>query len=235
MSKVTEIASDVYRISIYAPEFNLQFNNLVKEGKVVKKGDKIAEITGSTISILKSERIILNFLCRMSGIATATKQAVDNVKKYNVRILDTRKTTPAHRSLEKHCVRIGGGENHRMGLYDMVLIKDNHIKAAGSIKSAVHKIMEKIPANMKIEVECETLEQVEEAVSCKVDRIMLDNMDFDTIRKAVKIIAKRAETEVSGGVTLENVEEFAKTGVDCISMGCLTHSFKSLNLSMEMK
>ena len=216
-------------------EFKLKFDANVKEGKLVKAGDVVAEVSGKVRDILKSERIILNFLCRLSGVATATRHFVDKVKKYNVRVMDTRKTTPGHRDLEKRAVVAGGGENHRMGLYDMVLIKDNHIKAAGSIKDAVHKVREKITADIKVEVECESLDQVKEALDSRVDRIMFDNMDLETMKKAVQLVNKATETEASGGVTFENIEDYAKTGVDCISVGALTHSIKSLNLSMEMK
>jgi nicotinate-nucleotide pyrophosphorylase (carboxylating) len=206
-----------------------------------KDGDKIKENSISTIvkgpvkDILSTERTVLNFLGRLSGIATLTNQYVERVKDYKTKILDTRKTTPCLRYLEKYAVRCGGAINHRMGLYDMVIIKDNHIEIAGSIKNAVKKIREKIGKDILVEVEAETLEQVKEILETDANWIMLDNMELETIKKAVKLINNKKIIELSGGIILENIDEIAETGPDYISVGALTHSVKSLNFSMEIK
>ena len=213
---------------------NIIFQEKIKDGAKVSRNKILAEITGPARTILKGERVALNFLQRMSGIATITSKFCQEVKDFPVRIVDTRKTTPGLRILEKYAVRMGGGCNHRFGLYDAVLIKDNHIAVAGGIKSAVNSVRKQISHTVKIEVEVENLSQLQEALEMKVDIIMLDNMNLDTMRKAVKIVKSKALIEASGGITLENVREIAQTGVDLISIGALTHSVKSLDISMEI-
>ena len=211
------------------------FQEKIKDGTQVVRGKVLAEITGSAQIILKGERVALNFLQRMSGIATITSKFCQQVKDFSVRIVDTRKTTPGLRILEKYAVRMGGGYNHRFGLYDAVLIKDNHIAVAGGIKSAVNSVRKQISHTVKIEVEVESLSQLQEALEMKVDIIMLDNMDLNTMKKAVKMVKGKVLIEASGGITLEKVREIAQTGVDLISIGSLTHSVKSLDISMEIK
>jgi len=213
---------------------NIIFQEKIKDGAKVSRNKILAEITGPARTILKGERVALNFLQRMSGIATITSKFCQEVKDFPVRIVDTRKTTPGLRILEKYAVRMGGGCNHRFGLYDAVLIKDNHIAVAGGIKSAVNSVRKQISHTVKIEVEVENLSQLQEALEIKVDIIMLDNMNLDTMREAVKIVKSKALIEASGGITLENVREIAQTGVDLISIGALTHSVKSLDISMEI-
>ena len=213
---------------------SLEFKNIIKDGQEMKKGDQIAQISGPTLSILKGERIALNFLQRMSAIATKTRKYVELVKDLGVRVVDTRKTTPNLRILEKYAVAVGGGSNHRMGLYDAVMIKDNHIAVTGSIVKAVKKIRASIPHTMKIEVEVENFEEVKEAVFAGADIIMLDNMDIDLMKKSVKYINGRAIVEASGGVTDKNIREVAKTGVDVISVGALTTKIDSLDISLEI-
>ena len=211
------------------------FQEKIKDGTQVVRGKVLAEITGSAQTILKGERVALNFLQRMSGIATITSKFCQEVKDFPVRIVDTRKTTPGLRILEKYAVRMGGGYNHRFGLYDAVLIKDNHIAVAGGIKSAVNSVRKQISHTVNIEVEVESLSQLQEALEMKVDIIMLDNMDLNTMKKAVKMVKGKVLIEASGGITLEKVREIAQTGVDLISIGSLTHSVKSLDISMEIK
>ncbi len=203
------------------------------DGSAVKKGDTVLEIEGMESSILTVERTALNFLQRLSGIATLTRKFVDKLKPYRVLLLDTRKTTPGMRYLEKKAVKDGGGTNHRMNLEDMALVKDNHIKMSGSISTAVKKIREKFPGK-KIEVEVKNLKELEEALSVGVDIVMLDNFSTELLREAVKINNHRVKLEVSGNVSLENIEEKAAVGIDFISVGALTHSFKSLDLSLNI-
>ena len=227
-----------------------RFKERYRDGEIVKSGKVIIEMSGNMRSLLTGERTALNFLQRMSGIATHTKKFVDEVAKPalsdetrllryarndKAKIIDTRKTTPGLRILEKYAVRCGGGVNHRFGLYDGILIKDNHIKAAGGIIKAVKKIREGAHHLMKIEVETKSIKEVRDALKCKADVIMLDNMDIPTIKKAVKLIDKKALIEVSGGVNLKNVSEIAETGVDYISIGALTHSARAVDISMEIK
>ena len=215
----------------------LVFKPLVKDGTEAIPDQKIASVRGRIKSILMCERTALNFLQRLSGIATLTNQYVRKVKGVNVEILDTRKTTPGLRTLEKYAVRKGGGKNHRQGLYDMILIKDNHIKSAGSISSAVKKVL-KNSKNLKIEIETKNLKEVKEALNFKIDRIMLDNFRLKNLRKAVKLIRskdKKIEIEASGKVNLKNVRDVALSGVDYISIGALTHSAKALDLSLTLK
>jgi nicotinate-nucleotide pyrophosphorylase (carboxylating) len=210
------------------------FRSKIKDGKNILPGEVLAKISGSARTILKGERVALNFLQRMSGIATITSKFCQQVKDFPVRIVDTRKTTPGLRILEKYAVRMGGGHNHRFGLYDAVLIKDNHIAVAGGIKSAVNSVRKQISHTVKIEVEVENLSQLQKALEMKVDIIMLDNMNLETMKEAVKIVKGKALIEASGGITLEKVRKIAQIGVDLISVGALTHSVKSLDISMEI-
>lgn len=205
----------------------------VQDGDEIKKGDKFGEILGNTKILLSGERVALNFLQRMSGIATLTKKFVQKLEGTNVRLLDTRKTTPNMRIFEKYAVKIGGGTNHRFGLNDGVLIKDNHIDAAGGIKNAIDLVRKNAPFVRKIEVEVETLAQLKEALECGADIIMLDNMDIETLKTSVEIINGKTQTEASGNVTLDTIDSIAKTGVNFISTGALTHSFKVLDISMK--
>lgn len=205
------------------------------DGDKIKKGDIITEIEAPATLLLSRERILLNFIQRLSGIASLTRLYVDKIKPYPAKILDTRKTTPLFRSLEKYAVRVGGGYNHRFGLYDQILIKDNHIEIAGSITEAVNQVRKSIKKKMLIEVETKNLKEVQEALDAKVDIIMLDNMPIVKIKQAVSLIREKALIEVSGGVKLQTVRGIAKTGVDLISVGALTHSAPALDISLEIK
>lgn len=213
---------------------DIVFEKLINDGDKAKKGEIIARVKGRTRTILKGERTVLNFMQRMSGIATLSSVYAEKIKDYNTRVVDTRKTTPCLRPLEKYAVRIGGAYNHRYNLSDAVMIKDNHIKAAGGIKEAINKIRVKIPHTVKIEVEVETLEGLNEALEAKADIIMLDNMSIEKMKEAVKINNSRAILEASGNITLERIENVAKTGVDVISVGALTHSFRALDISLNI-
>lgn len=206
---------------------------LVQDGSVVAKGDVVARVEGYGPGILTAERVALNILQRMSGIATMTRRYVEAVAGTRAKILDTRKTAPGLRPLDKLAVRLGGGHNHRFGLYDMVLIKDNHIAVAGSITEAVRRVRARA-TGLAIEVEVTSLEQLDEALALGVERILLDNMSPEMMREAVRRTAGRAELEASGGITLENVAEVAATGVDLISVGALTHSVSGLDISLEI-
>jgi nicotinate-nucleotide pyrophosphorylase (carboxylating) len=206
----------------------------VKDGSLVDKGHIIAVVQGVGRSLLASERTALNFLGRMSGIATLTRRFVDSVKGTKAIILDTRKTAPGSRLLDKYAVRMGGGQNHRTGLFDMILIKDNHITAAGGISPAVQRARQLYEKQYSIEVEVKNLTELNEALSLKVDRIMLDNMDLETMRNAVQLTDGRIPLEASGNVSLMNVRQIAETGVDFISSGALTHSAPSLDISMKI-
>jgi len=217
------------------PSVSVSF--FVADGDGLESGTNLGHIQGPMRSILVGERTALNFLQRLSGIATQTRCYVEAVKETRARILDTRKTTPHYRILEKYAVRQGGGENHRMGLYDMVLIKDNHIEICGGITQAVQQCLSylnKKKQKIKIEVETRTLREVEEALGLPVHRIMLDNMDQVTMRRAVEMIDGRVEVEASGNITLELVGAVAKTGVDFISVGALTHSVRALDISLAV-
>lgn len=206
---------------------------LKKDGDTVAYGDLVATITGSTKCILAGERTALNIIQRMSGISTLTNLFAKEIEGTNTKILDTRKTTPMLRILEKYSVTVGGGFNHRFNLSDGILLKDNHIAYAGGIKNAVEKARASASFVRKIEVETENLNMVKEAIEAKADIIMLDNMDLSTIKAAVDLIDNKALTECSGNVSLNNVKEIANTGVNFISIGSLTHSFKALDLSMK--
>lgn len=215
----------------------LLFLAVQQDGTYVEKGTVLAEVTGSTRSILLGERLALNLLQRMSGIATRTRQYVDALEGTAVRLVDTRKTTPGHRMLEKYAVRVGGGHNHRFGLYDAVMIKDNHIKGAGGVKQAIVAARAQIPHTMKIEVEVEHFDQLDEALDAGADIIMLDNMKPVDMRKAVDIIKAHAPhiiVEASGSVTLETIKEIALSGVDVISVGRLTYSVQAIDISLDL-
>lgn len=212
---------------------DIVFETLVKDGNHVKKGDIIAKVTGLTKSILKAERVALNFLQRMSGVATMTNMFVREVADFKVKILDTRKTTPLLRVLEKQAVLDGGGTNHRMNLSDMVMLKDNHIKAADSIIEAVKKVRNAIGKTLKIEVEVETIEQFEEALKSDCDIIMLDNMTNEMMKQCASINKTKKKLEASGNMSLERVRSVAETGVDFISVGALTHSVKAMDISLK--
>ena len=208
---------------------------LVEDGDLVDAGTIIARVQGRGPSLLTGERVALNFLQRMSGIATATRRYQDAVAGTDAVVLDTRKTVPGLRLLDKLAVRLGGGANHRTGLYDMVLIKDNHIIAAGGIAAAVAQVRQHPAARgLAIEVEVENLEQLQEALAQRVDRVMLDNMDVETMRRAVALTDGRAEIEASGGITLGTIRAVAETGVDYISVGALTHSVVALDISLDL-
>jgi nicotinate-nucleotide pyrophosphorylase (carboxylating) len=212
-----------------------RFNPLCQDGARCTQRDVIAEIYGTDAVILQGERVALNLLQRMSGIATVTSRYVAAADGTKASIVDTRKTTPGLRLIEKYAVTVGGGGNHRAGLYDAVLIKENHIAAAGGITAAVNRARAFIPHTMRIEVETETLAEVSEAVAARADIIMLDNMDTATMREAVALIAGRALVEASGGVTLDNVRDIAGTGVDLISVGALTHSARAVDISLILE
>lgn len=202
-----------------------------KDGDTINPNDIIAEVRGSVRTVLTGERLSLNFLQRLSGIATLSQKFVNKTKGFDVKIIDTRKTTPGLRILEKYAVTVGGCYNHRFGLFDGILIKDNHIQIAGNIEKAVLKVRAK-HKNKEIEVETSNINQVREALKSGANIIMLDNMTPDKIKKAVKIIDSKAMTEASGGINLDNIGEYAKTGVDYISVGVLTHSAKSLDIGL---
>jgi nicotinate-nucleotide pyrophosphorylase (carboxylating) len=225
----TSVARSVF--AYVDPSVGLKF--FFSDGDKVEKGDVIAEISGTAISVLTGERLALNFMQRMSGIATRTREAADKVAGFPVRILDTRKTTPGLRMLEKYAVRVGGGYNHRFTLSDGVLIKDNHIKAAGGITQAIRAARDFVPHTLKIEVEAETLEQVAEAISAGTDIIMLDNMATELMAQAVRLISGRALTEASGNMDEKDLKEVASTGVNFISIGALTNHVKPLDISLK--
>jgi nicotinate-nucleotide pyrophosphorylase (carboxylating) len=212
----------------------LEFEYMYTDGAVIPSGDIICRISGRLTSILKAERTALNFIQRMSGIATLTAEYVRNAGPGKTKILDTRKTAPGLRALDKYAVRMGGGRNHRIGLYDGILIKDNHIAAAGSVSKAINLARSNSPHMLKVEVEAETMPQVQEALDSSADIILLDNMSIEKIKQAVTMIKGKALVEVSGNVTLGNIAEIAEIGVDFISVGALTHSVKAVDLSLEI-
>ncbi|MGL4780260.1 MAG: carboxylating nicotinate-nucleotide diphosphorylase [Bacteroidales bacterium] len=214
---------------------DLVWTPFVKDGDHVKKGDVILRIEASYPTLLRGERLSLNIFQRMSGIATETNKYVKELSNTNTQLLDTRKTAPGLRVLDKLAVKHGGGTNHRMGLYDMVMIKDNHIKMAGSITKAVEQVRQNVPAEIKIEVETTTLAEVQEALDCKVDIIMLDNMSNETMTQAVQLIGGRAKTEASGNMNIPRLKEVASTGVDFISVGALTHTVSAMDISMNIQ
>jgi nicotinate-nucleotide pyrophosphorylase (carboxylating) len=224
-----DIAADVFR----KLDSSIKFTKLKIDGEKVSPGEKIAGIEGNSISLLKGERTALNFLQRLSGIATMTRKFVDKLSGTRTQILDTRKTTPGLRELEKYAVKMGGGKNHRMSLSDMILIKDNHLQLVGSISEAIKKAREKVGKNFKIEVETTSLEEVKEALENGADMIMLDNMSIGVMKEVVEFVGGRVPLEVSGNVDLNRIKELASLGVDYISVGGLTHSYHSLDISME--
>ena len=214
----------------------LVFESFIEEGSIVNVGDIAFNISGNIHSILQAERLVLNFMQRMSGISTFTKRLVDIISDTNAQLLDTRKTTPGMRVFEKYAVSVGGGVNHRIGLYDMVMLKDNHNDYAGGITAGVNQTKSYLISQnrqLKIEVETRNLEEVEEALSVGVDRIMFDNFSPDDMVKAVNLVNGRCETEASGGITESTIRNYAETGVDFISVGALTHSVRSLDLSLK--
>jgi nicotinate-nucleotide pyrophosphorylase (carboxylating) len=212
----------------------IEWKVIMPDGSKVKAGDIIVEFSGNYRALLSGERKALNFLQRLSGIATYASKCIEEIKGHKVEILDTRKTLPGYRHLDKYAVRMGGASNHRFGLYDMVMIKDNHIQVAGGIKNAVDAIRSKIPKSIKIEVETSNLDQVQEALDAEVDIIMLDNMSAKLMKEAVKLIGKRAKIEASGNMTLKRIRKVAATGVNYISIGALTHSVKALDISQRI-
>ncbi len=211
----------------------INYEEIKKEGEFVRKGDILADIKGKTRAILTGERVALNILQRLSGIATQTSKYVSAVEGTGVKILDTRKTTPGLRKMEKYAVRIGGGYNHRFDLSEMALVKENHIEAAGSIKDALRRLRE--TSDIFVEVEVKNMDELVEALGEKVDRIMLDNWDIENIRRAVDVVGKRVPIEASGNMTVERAREVAKTGIDLISVGAITHSFKALDMTLLVK
>lgn len=217
---------------------SLEYTPLKKDGDAIVNGDRIFEVRGSDISILTAERLVLNFMQRLSGIATQSRTISKLLEGYHTTVLDTRKTTPGLRLLEKWAVKLGGCSNHRMGLYDMVMIKDNHIDFAGGIPQAIHKTREYLSGkglNLPIEIETRNLNEVQQVLDCGgINRIMLDNFNPDLLKEAVALIAGRFETEASGGITLETIQNYAATGVDFISVGALTHSSRSIDLSLRV-
>lgn len=224
---------DVFERTFKILDDTSRFEANFKDGDFAKKGDLIGVIYGDVKAILSGERTALNYLQRMSGIATMTREYVNELKGYKTVLLDTRKTTPNMRPFEKHAVKVGGATNHRYNLSDGVLLKDNHIGAAGSVTKAIEMAKAYAPFVRKIEIETETLEQVKEALDAGADIIMLDNMDNDTMRKAVEMIGDKAQTECSGNVTKERLKEIAEIGVDFVSCGALTHSAMIMDVSLK--
>ncbi len=212
----------------------LVFRESTRDGSLVEKGQVLAQVEGEIRSMLAGERTALNFLGRMSGIATLTRRYVEAIKGTKAVILDTRKTAPGLRRLDKYSVRMGGGQNHRVGLFDMLLIKDNHIRGAGGITPAVQRARDAYGGRFLIEVEVKNLSELDEALNLRVDRIMLDNMELDTLRNAVQMVKGRVPLEASGNINLANIRQVAETGVDFISSGALTHSAPTLDISMKI-
>ena len=226
-----DVVKEVFKLVDPSIETDL----LVSDGQDVQAGTSAVRVSGLARSILSTERVALNMVQRMSGIATVTRDLCRKVAPYNVQIVDTRKTVPGLRMFDKYAVRVGGGRNHRFGLYDAVLIKDNHIAAAGSITSAVELIKKEVGHLVKIEVETETLEQVREALAAGVDVVLFDNMSPQQIKEAVTLVKGRVLTEASGGIGPDNIVDYAATGVDAISVGWLTHSVKALDISLDLE
>ena len=228
-----EVAKEVFRR--FDPELKVEV--LMEDGTRVKKGDIAMVVSGRVRSLLQTERLMLNIMQRMSGIATTTSRYVERLKGTKTRVLDTRKTTPGLRMLEKAAVKIGGGCNHRIGLFDMILLKDNHVDFAGGISNAInrcHEYLEKNNLKLKIEIEVRNFDELQQALDCGgIDRIMLDNFTPADTKKAVDIIAGRYETESSGGITFDTLRDYAECGVDFISVGALTHSVKGLDMSFK--
>lgn len=226
---------EIFKLTFLLVDDKLNVKLLKKDGDIVRKGEEIAYIDGKIASILVAERTALNFIQRMSGIATTTNIFVDKIAHTKAKLLDTRKTAPGLRLFDKMAVKIGGGENHRIGLFDMFLIKDNHIAGAGSITEAVKKVnlyKEQNNLNCLIEVEVKNITELKEAMQCKVDIIMLDNFTVKDLKKAVELVDNKFKLEASGGININNLVEIAETGVDYISIGALTHSVKALDISL---
>lgn len=223
---------DFFYESLLSIDKNITINSNYKDGDIIKKNDIFISGNGNAKAILAGERVGLNLLQYLAAIATKTNKFVKAVEQYNVEILDTRKILPFYRLAAKYAVKIGGGKNHRICLDDQILIKDNHITAAGGIKEALEKCQE---SSLIKEIECENIQQVKEALQNKVDIIMLDNMSISEITKAVKLINKKVKIEASGNISIENVQEIAKTGVDYISVGAITHSVKAADISLNLK
>ena len=215
----------------------LQVEVLINDGAKVKKGDIAMVVSGKTRSLLQTERLMLNIMQRMSGIATMTNKYVERLADTHTHVLDTRKTTPGMRMLEKQAVKIGGGVNHRIGLFDMILLKDNHVDFSGGISNAINRCHEYLNAkglNLKIEIEVRNFDELQQVMDCGgVDRIMLDNFSVENTKKAVEMIAGKYETESSGGITFDTIRDYAECGVDYISVGALTHSVKGLDMSFK--
>ena len=226
--------ADVFKTVYETLSKNIKIKFYFKDGDIIKKGDKIADIEGPAKELLMGERVALNYIQRMSGIATETKKYQDAIGNYPAKIVDTRKTTPNFRIFEKYAVKTGGGALHRFNLSDCAMIKDNHIRLAGSITNAVKKLKERLSHAHKIEVECDTLEQVKEAISADVDIIMLDNMDIETMQTACRLINHKAIVEASGNVNLSTVNSIASTGVDIISSSAIVAKAPTLDLALDM-
>jgi len=228
---------DIARKVFYHTDDRILMEQFIQDGTLVKPGDIVFEVSGPSIALLTAERTALNFMQRMSGIATQTRMMVDAIDGLPTRILDTRKTTPLLREFEKMAVRIGGGYNHRFGLYDMILIKDNHVDFAGGIVKAItacHEYMHHKGLHLSIEIETRTIDEVNQVIEHGgVNRIMLDNFSFDMLRQAVNLIGDKFETEASGGINLQTIRQYAECGVDFISVGSLTHHINSLDLSLK--
>lgn len=225
------IIEEAYRV--LDQQINVQF--FMKDGDVVQKGDVLAEVSGTVATVLSGERVILNLLQRMSGIATMTKKSVEALNDPHTKICDTRKTTPGLSMFEKYAVTVGGGKNHRYGLYDAVMIKDNHISFSGSITKAVQAVREKTGHMVKVEVETETKEQVIEAIKAGADVIMFDNRTPEEVKEFSTMVPKTIVTEASGGITLDKLSQYRNTGVDMISLGYLTHSVTALDISLQVE
>ncbi len=225
---------EIARLVFGLVDEGIAFSHRAGDGDAIVRGQAVAELRGPAAGILSAERVALNFLQRMSGIATLTRQFVEAVKGSKAVILDTRKTAPGLRVLDKLAVKLGGGKNHRFGLYDMVLIKDNHIAAAGSISQAINNVRASIRGDVFMEVEVKSMAEFEEALALRPERIMLDNMSLRDMAAAAALAAGEVELEASGNVTLENVADVAATGVDFISVGALTHSARALDMSLEI-
>ncbi len=228
---------DIARKVFFHIDDRILMNQFIEDGSRVKKGDVAFEVSGNSISLLTAERTALNFMQRMSGIATQTRMMVDAIEGLPARILDTRKTTPLLRNIEKSAVRLGGGFNHRFGLFDMILIKDNHVDFAGGIAQAItacHEYLQRKGLKLTIEIETRNLDEVKQVLAHGgVQRIMLDNFSFDMLREAVQLIDKKYETEASGGINLRTIRQYAECGVDFISVGSLTHHINSLDMSLK--
>lgn len=234
-SEIIVAGMDVFKEVFLFVDKRMQFSGCSEDGRLVMRGESLAEVSGNLGKILTAERVALNFLQRMCGIATFTRQYVEAVRGTGAKILDTRKTVPGLRFLDKYAVTVGGGHNHRFGLYDGVLIKDNHIAAAGGISRALERVRRRISHTLKVEVEAKNLKEVREALRSGADVIMLDNMSVEDMRKAVSLVNGRVPLEASGNVTLANVRQIAETGVDFISIGMLTHSVPAADISLKVR